>query len=161
MTEIVRQDFNRISPFKNVGFAGTSKDQGLWIYNIDLNQLELYDYRYDKIIAQSLPIDEEILNMKNNFNYCFLQTTEGISIFNIYGSMIKKIAINGIKSFDLYKNRLIVHSGKEILIYNEDFELSNSLKFSTEDYKNFFYKDENLYLYDGEKISRYSINLNK
>lgn len=157
MTEIDRQDFNMLTPFKNVGFAGTSKDQGLWIYNIDLNQLELYDYRYDKSLAVSLPIDDEILSMKNNFNYCFLQTTDGISIFNIYGSLVKKIRVDKIMSLDLYKNRLILHTKDELMVFNENFELINKYSLDVEDYKNFFYKDENLYLYDGKNISRYSI----
>jgi len=157
MTEIDRQDFNRVSPFKNVGFAGTSKDQGLWIYNIDLNQLELYDYRYNKSLAVSLPIDDEILEIKNNFNYCFLKTKTGISIFNIYGSLVQKLYIDDIKAFDLYKNRLAVHTGNTVKIYNETFEVLNSFKFNIDAYKNFFYKDENLYLYDGKNLSRYSI----
>lgn len=157
MTEIDRQDFNRVTPFKNVGFAGTSKDQGVWIYNIDLNQLELYDYRYGRSLAVSLPIDDEILSIKNNFNYCFLETEDGISIFNIYGSLVKKIYFTDIKAFDLYKNRLIVYSNGELKLFNEDFELKNSMSFTADDFKNFFYKDENLYLYDGKNLSRYSI----
>jgi hypothetical protein len=157
MTEISRQDFNRLSPFKNVGFAGTSKDQGLWIYNIDLNQLELYDYRYNKTLANSLPIDEEILSMKNNFNFCFLETSEGFSIFNIYGSLVKKINVSDVKAFDLYKNKFIIHSGDNLILYDEDFEPLESFKLQTDLYKNFFYNNENLYLYDGKNISRYKI----
>lgn len=158
MTEIDRQDFNRLSPFKNVSFAGTSKDQGLWIYNIDVNQLELYDYRYDKTIAQSLPIDDEVLSMKNNFNYCFLETEQVILVFNIYGSLVKTLTFNDITSFNLYKNRLIVHSGTELSFYDDEYQFLYSIKLSEEGYKNFFYKDENLYLYDGKFLSRYSIN---
>jgi hypothetical protein len=157
MTEISRQDFNRLSPFKNVGFAGTSKDQGLWIYNVDLNQLELYDYRYNKSLANSLPIDEEVLSMKNNFNFCFLETDLGFSVFNIYGSLVKKIYLNDIKAFDLYKNNFIIHSANNLILYNEDFELLESIELQTDFYKNFFYKDENLYLYDGNNITRYKI----
>ena len=161
LTEIDRQDFNTSSPFKNVSHLGSSKDQSLWIYNIDLNQLELYDYRYDRNIIQSLPIDQEIKDLKNNFNFCFLRTSEGILVYNIYGSLIKKIIKKNIKAFDNFKNILIIHSGNEIEIYNENFELKEILKTDLSSYKSFFYNGENLYLYDGQELHQYKINSKK
>ncbi len=157
LTEIDRQNFNTLSPFKNVSHAGSSKDQSLWIYNIDLNQLELFDYRYDKTIAQSLPINNEILNLKNNFNFCFLQTSDGILIYNIYGSLLKKIPKRDIMGFDVFKNKLVIHSQEGLEIYNQNFDLEELVKVNFEDYESLFYKDENLYLYNGEKIFFYSI----
>lgn len=157
MTEIDRQDFNTLSPFKNVSHVGTSKDQSLWIYNIDLNQLELFDYRFDKSIAQSLPINEAILSIRNNFNYCFLMTAGGILIYNIYGSLVKYISVDTPKTFDVFKNRLIVHSAKGLEIYDQNFELKEVIKVDLEDYNSFFYKDEILYLYHENILSRYKI----
>lgn len=157
MTEIDRQDFNLASPFKNVGFAGTSKDQGLWIYNVDLNQLELYDYRFDRTLAKSLPIDEEILDMKNNFNLSYLKTPEGIRIFNIYGSLVKEIVLPGIKSFDLYKNKLLAHVDNRIVIFDKDFQIINTIKVDFEAYENLFYTDEKIYIYDEKKLTEHLI----
>ena len=158
MTEIKRQDFNNLSPFINVSYAGTSKDQSLWIYNIDLNQLELYDYRFDKSIAKSTPINQEVLGMKNNFNLCYLQTDDGVLVFNIYGSLVKHLRINDIKTIDLFKNQLLVYANDEIKIFDKDFNLKHSLKTDKLDGKNIFYNDENLYIYDGNKVFIYSIH---
>ena len=157
MTEIKRQDFNAASPFINVGFVGTSKDQNLWIYNIDLNQLELYDYRFDKSIAQSLPVNQEILDIKNNFNRCYLQTEDGVLIYNIYGSLVKDLRINGLETIDLFKNQLLVYADDEISIFDKDFNLRRSIKTHKLKGKNIFYADENLYIYDENKLTRYII----
>jgi hypothetical protein len=158
LTEIDRQDFNYSRPFKNVSHAGTSKDQSLWIYNIDLNQLELFDYRYDKTIAKSVPISDEIFKIENNFNYCFLKVPDGILIYNIYGSFIKKVPISSPFSFNLFKNKLIAHHGDELMCYGTDFEITEIIKVDFEDYKSLFYKDENLYLYNGNILKKYKIS---
>jgi hypothetical protein len=157
MTEILRHDFNNISPFRNVGFSGTSKDQGLWIYNMDTNQLELYDYRLNKSLFQTLPIDEEILELKNNFNFCYLRTPSKILIFNIYGSFIGDIPLKDFKHFDLSKNNLILHQGNQLEFYNKDYELEKSINFNFKGYQNLLYTFENLYIYNNKNLTTYSI----
>lgn len=157
LTEIDRQDFNTLSPFKNVSHVGTSKDQSLWIYNIDFNQIELFDYRYDNTIARSLPIDEKVIEIKNNFNFCFLRLKNAIKIFNIYGSLVKHIPIPHIHSFDLYKNNLIVHTKEGLLLFDQDFNTKLKLKVQFEDYDSLFYKDEIIYLYAENKLTSYKL----
>lgn len=157
MTEILRHDFNTISPFRNVGFSGTSKDQGLWIYNMDTNQLELYDYRQNKSLFQTLPIDEEILELKNNFNFCYLRTPSKILVYNIYGSFMGEISLNDFKHFDLWKNKLIVHQGNQLEFYDKDYKLEKSINFDFKDYQNLLYTSENLYLYSDKTLTQYSL----
>jgi hypothetical protein len=157
MTEIDRQDFNATFPFKNVAFAGTSKDQSLWIYNIDLNQLEIYDYRFDKTLAKSLPINDEILDMTNNFNQCYLLTKNGVLVYNIYGSLVKSIPKTNIKAFDLFKNQLVLYSNENLDIINKDFQIIHSFNIKSLEPKNLFFAGENLYIYDGKKVINYTI----
>ncbi len=157
MTEIDRQDFNTAFPFKNVAFAGISKDQSLWIYNIDLNQLELYDYRFDRTIAKSLPINNEVIGMTNNFNQCYLLYKHGVLVYNIYGSLVKNIKIKDIKIIDLFKNQLLTYDGEQIKILDKDFEIVNSISIDSLELKNLFFADENLYIYNGKNIIKYTI----
>jgi len=157
MTEIDRQDFNSVFPFKNVAFAGTSKDQSLWIYNIDLNQLELYDYRFDKTLAKSLPINDEILSMTNNFNQCYLLTQDGVLVYNIYGSLVKNIQRENIKAFDLFKNLMLLYDDEDIIILDKNFETKHVINTDSLKWKNLFFTDENLYIYDGKKVIQHTI----
>lgn len=157
MTEIDRQDFNAAFPFKNVAFAGTAKDQSLWIYNIDLNQLELYDYRFNKTLSKSLPINDEIKEMTNNFNQCYLLSKQGVLVYNIYGSLVKKIQMQNIKALDLFKNQLLLYTGEFLNIFNKNFEITHSINSESLEAKNLFYADENLYIYDGKNIIKHTI----
>ncbi|RRO17107.1 hypothetical protein [Flavobacteriaceae bacterium 14752] len=157
MAEIDRQDYNSVFPFKNVAFAGTSKDQSLWIYNIDLNQLELYDYRFDKTLAKSLPINDEILGMTNNFNQCFLLTKDGVLVYNIYGSLVKNIQRENIKAFDLFKNQLLLYDDEDIIVLDKNFETKYTINTISLKKKNLFFTDENLYIYDGKKVIQHTI----
>jgi len=157
MTEILRHDFNTISPFRNVGYSGTSKDQSLWIYNMDTNQLELYDYRQNKSLFQTLPIDEEILELKSNFNFCYLRTPHKIMVYNIYGSFMGQIPLNDFKHFDLWKNKLVLHQGDQLEIYGKDYNLEKTIDFKFKDYQNLLYTSENLYIYSNKTLINYLI----
>lgn len=157
MTEIDRQNFNTTSPFINVGFAGVSKDQSFWIFNIDFSQLELYNYRQNKTIAKSLPISQEVLGMKNNFNLCYLITDTGVLVYNIYGSLVHQFSIKDIQSIGLFKNQLLIYTNDSIKVFDEDFNLSYALKTDRLVAENLFYAEENLYIYDGNKIIIYNI----
>jgi len=158
MTEILRIDFNTTSPFRNVGFSGTSKDQTLWIYNMDTNQLELYDYRQNKSVFQTLPINEAILELKNNFNFCYLRTPDKILVYNIYGSFMGNIALEDFKHFDLSKNNLILHQGNQLEFYNKDYKLEKTINFNFKGYQNLLYTFENLYIYANKTLITYSLH---
>lgn len=158
MTEILRLDFNNYSPFINVGFTGTSKDQGLWIYNMDSNILEVYDYRKHKLLFETLPINEEILELKSNFNLCFLRTSNKILVYNIYGSFLGEIDTNNFKSFDIFNNELVIHQGENIDVYNQKLELVKQINFEFESYQNLLYANENLYIYHDNKLITYKIS---
>ncbi len=159
MTEILRLDFNNISPYRNIGFLGTSKDQSLWIYNMDSNLLELYDYRQKKLLFQTLPIDDEIIELKSNFNLCYLRTSSKILVYNIYGSFIGDVAVKDFKSYDLYKNQLVIHQGNRLNFYNQNLELKESIEINFKDYENLLFAGENLYIYNDNKLTTYAINM--
>ena len=157
MTEIVRKSFNNISPYRNVGFCGTSKDQGLWIYNIDTNQLELFDYRQNKSLFKTLPVNEEVLELKNNFNFCYLRTENLMMVYNIYGSRVGDIPLTNVNSYSLSENNMIIQHENRLDFYDKNYELIKSEAFEFKDYENLLFTSENLYLYNDNMLSKYSL----
>ena len=51
LAEIYKIDFNTKQPYKNVSHITTGYDNALWLFNSDLQILELYDYKADKVRA--------------------------------------------------------------------------------------------------------------
>jgi len=90
LNEMERINFNAIDDFVNVGAAKNAGNNRLWIFNIDTQQLELYNYRSGSRLPISQPIPEEVIGLANDFNYCYLLTTRAIQKYNVYGSFISE-----------------------------------------------------------------------
>ena len=76
LNEIERINFNTLTEFTNVLASGNAGDNRLWIFNADTQQLELYDYRAQRKLFVSQPLNGELLNLTSNFNFCYLVSTQ-------------------------------------------------------------------------------------
>ena len=111
--EVKRINFNVIPDYKTVDFARISKDNLLWIFNADLQQLELFDY--DKLTTQSssLPLKQNVLGLKSNYNYAWIHHPLGISTYTINASLADTIDLDKAELFDL-KQIILLLFNKEI-----------------------------------------------
>ncbi|WP_283642968.1 hypothetical protein [Croceibacter atlanticus] len=161
LSEIKRINFNQINEFRNIQFATTGIDRNLWVFNLDLQQLELYDYNRDEIVANTQPISETIELQKSNYNFCWLLTKSGIQKYNIYGSLMSDFKLQDVITFT-EKNGNLVIANTTSLYYlkkgNTEFQL---IKLPKIDVKQLFLDIENLYLYDGETLHHYQLQLPK
>ena len=97
LNELERINFNTINDFVNVGAARNAGNNRLWIFNIDNQQLELYNYRSGLRLPISQPISEEVIGLANDFNYCYVLTTNAIQKYNVYGSFLSE---SGAENFE-------------------------------------------------------------
>src|SRR5699024_3745943 len=86
LTEITRVDFNRVKHFRTVGFATKANKYGLWIFNEDSQELELFDYKSKSIRVKTQPVAEKVLQQRSDFNYCWLLTEHALISYNSYSS---------------------------------------------------------------------------
>jgi len=90
LTEIERINFNNFSEFINISAASNAGNNQLWVFNIDSQQLELFNYRTERKTLVSQPFTGDIRSMVSNFNFCYILTQESLFTFNIYGSLISE-----------------------------------------------------------------------
>ena len=86
LAEITKIDFNTITDYKNVSLVSTGYDNTIWVFNQDLQRLELYDYLNNKTRIKTVPIQSEVIALKSDYNYCYLLTETFIYVYNYSGS---------------------------------------------------------------------------
>lgn len=158
LNEITRIDFSGIEDFRNISHARTGGDRQLWIFNTDLQQLEVYDWNQNKIITQFPPQGNNISAMTSNFNFAWVVEENTISLYNIYGSFVEKLALDVPKT-------LIQSRGNLIVITQEGFfyKAKKSSQFTEVflpdlQHKDSFLTNEILYIYDGQKMSTFELS---
>ncbi|NGZ90003.1 hypothetical protein [Psychroflexus maritimus] len=156
MNELDRINFNFLKNNSNFDFVSMANDNSVWTFNIDVNELQVYDHRRKKILARSIPIYDQVLLQKSNFNFCYLATENSFLKFNIYGSIIKQFNLK-LKAFDTYKNRVLLKTQDQgYFLLNSAHELI-PIDFPEISAEAFFLNDEKIYLYNKKELYIYTL----
>lgn len=159
MADVFIIDFNQLQPFRNITHLSTGPDNTVWIFNTDSQQLELYDYKQNRSRFRSVPINGKVLDLKSNFNFCWLLTQNYLYQYNYLGSMISKIPNKGYEKIALSKEKLIVLKQGQLYQMSKNLEIIIPIKLPNLLIKQFFATTETLYIYDGEILHHYQLKL--
>jgi hypothetical protein len=157
LNEITRINFGVISDFKTVDFVGVSKDNLLWIFNADIQQLELFDYRDELTQNTSLPINQEILHFKSNYNFCWLQHPNSFTKYNITGSVVDRFSLEGAITFATFKSQVMVQTQSSLELFEKDPSQRISFKKPKITFNQFYFNAQNLYIYSDKVLYTYTL----
>lgn len=161
LNEITRVVFNELENFRNVSHARTARDGQLWIFNTDLQRLELYDYRNNSIRSDFLPQPDNAVELASDFNTCWVLTDTTLYQYNAYGSMLYKTGATDLQHIAFYDEQLFLQKKDSLYIKAPNKPDFFPLKTRSEMDFQFYYKAGNGYLYRPDIISVYKLNLPK
>lgn len=159
LAEIYKIDFNTVQPYKNVSHISTGSDNTIWIFNTDLQQLELFDYKTNKTRATALPVESNILEMVSNYNFCWLLTEKHLYKYNYFGSLVSKIANDGFIKITEDNENLFIQQGDKLLYLQENSEKPNAIPLNGLLINQFLVTNETLYIYDSKKLHQYQLKI--
>ncbi|MFL0354236.1 hypothetical protein [Xanthomarina sp. GH4-25] len=156
--EIIKIDFSRLEYYKNVAFVSTANDNALWIFNQDIQQLELFDYKTRKVRATTQPTQSKALDLKSNYNYAWMLTEKFLYKYNYFGSLVYKVKNDGFTS--IFENNEQVYLVKENNLYyfNESEQVYQLIITPELLTKQFLVTNETLYIYDSKNLHKFQLN---
>jgi hypothetical protein len=160
LAEIFKIDFNTQQPYRTVSFISTGHDNTLWLFNQDTQELELYDYKLNNTRVKTLPIQNPILDIKSNYNYCYLLTEKEILIYNYFGSLISKINNNGYTSISESNENIILKKENHLFYLKKNTKHMIPIILPNLLINQFFVTNETLYIYDSEILQQYQLKIN-
>lgn len=161
LTEIERINFNNHSEFINTSTATLAANTSLWIFNIDSQQLESYNYRSKHKTLVSQPISGEVLSQVSNYNYCFVLTSEKIRAYNIYGSLIAEINNEGFVKIEQVNENLLALKDDELYYIDKRTKEISKIKSPEINIKDLQLTQDFLYIYDGNRVNKFKLTLPK
>ncbi len=160
LAEIFKIDFNVNKNYRSVSHISTGYDNTIWVFNQDTQQLELFDYKANSTKAITLPVQTEVLDLKSNYNYCWLLTKDYLYKFNYFGINIMKLKNDGFNELVAINENLVLEKDNK-LFYLKNNE-SNPLEIQLPKLliNAFFVNNETLYIYDNEYLYQYQLKIN-
>lgn len=159
LAEIYKIDFNQINPYRNISHSSTGSDNTIWIFNQNIMQLELYDYRTNTTRAKTIPIENNILDLTSNYNFCWLLTKKYIYKYNYFGSLVSKIPNTGFTKIKENNGNLVLKKENTLFYKAKDAELIVPISIKNLLINQFFVTNEIVYIYTGGLLHLYQLKL--
>ena len=159
LSEVFKIDFNTIQPYKNVTHISTGYDTTLWIFNQDLQQLELFDYKTNKTRATTMPVQSNVLDLESNYNYVWLLTEKFLYTFNYFGSTISKIENDNFTNISEDNGNLIIQKKDGLYFLAKDTAQIVPVQLPQLLIKQFLLTNESLYIYTDETLHHFQLKI--
>ena len=128
-----------------------------YLINQDKQLLELFDYVNNIIKVKTIPVQAKVLDLKSDYNYCYLLTEKYLYIYNYFGSLLEKYKNNGYQSLAFSKAYLVFKKQQQLYTLVKDSSKILPLKHSNLLINQFFVTNETLYIYDGKLLRCYQL----
>ena len=159
LNEITRVDFNQSPDYKNVSHVRTASHRKLWIFNTDLQQLELFDYQNRRTTITSPPVTKKIIAMTSNFNTCWLYDGSALQAYNNYGSQLYTLTIDDLKKIYEFQGNLLAIKNHKIVLIGKDPQKLTAVDFNENEPYELYWAYEILYIYNGKSLNTYSLKI--
>ncbi len=159
LAEIFKIDFNTLADYKNVTHVTTGHDNTIWIFNQDLQRLELFDYKTETIRAQTAPVQSAVLGITSNFNSCLLLTENYLYIYNYFGSLRKKIKNIGYTALAESNENIVLKKDNALFYLKKNQEHIHPITTPNLLINHFFVTNESLYLYHPEVLQEFQLKI--
>lgn len=159
LAEIYKINFNTLQPYKHVTHVSTGNDNTLWIYNQDLQHLELFDYKKKEIRATTMPIQSNVLDLKSNFNEVWLLTEKYLYQYNYFGSTLLKIKNEGYLKISEDNGHLIIQTKDQLYFLPKKSEDPIPIQLPLMLIKQFSLTNETLYIYTDETLHQFQLKI--
>lgn len=156
LNEIERINFNT-EGLANTAAVTNAGNNRLWVFDIDNQQLQLYNYRDKRSTLFSQPFQGLPIDMDSDFNDCYVLTENKIRQINIYGSLLAEWDTDGIEQLSRSGKRLLGRRRSELLSLTEDGWKSMGVQAEENAISNLQLTQEFLYIYDGKTLYSYSL----
>ena len=159
LAEISKIDFNTTQPYKNISFVSSGYNNSLWLFNQDFQYLELYDYKANKIKLKTVPVQSEILDLKSDYNYCYLLTKKYLYVYNYFGSLIRKIQNIGYEKLAFNEAHIILKKEDSLFILEKNKSEIQAIKHPKMLIKQFLVTNETMYIYHENLLRHYQLKI--
>jgi hypothetical protein len=160
LAEIFKIDFNTLQPYRNVSHISTGHDNTLWLFNQNTQQLELFDYKNKISLAKTLPVQNTVLDMKSNYNYCWLLTNQYLFTYNYFGTLISKIKNDGFTNIAESDENIILKKQNALFYLKKNTTQISPIITPNLLINQFLLTNETLYIYNNETLQKFQLKTN-
>jgi len=149
-------NLNTTSFSKNAFLVNGSSNNNLWVYSLDDDTLQLYNYQTQNIqfTTQALSFyqnDFKVQKIVSTYKNCWLIGKKSILHFDEYGTFIETIKLTNFTDVDVLKDTFIYLKDNNLYRYKHQISIPIQLKDKIS-IQSFYVNKNDMYIFDGTTI---------
>ena len=124
---------------------------------MDKQLLELYDYKTNTVKLKTVPVQSNVLDLKSDYNYCYMLTENFLYVYNYFGSLIGKYKNEGYETMAFSKGHVVLNKGNQLYILSKDDTRIAPVKHPNLLINQFLVTNETLYIYHDNVLRQYQL----
>ena len=108
---------------------------------------------------KTVPVQSEVLDLKSDYNYCYLLTKNHLYVYNYFGSLIRKIENSGYDSLAFNEAHLVLKKGESLFILEKNESIIQPIKHPKMLIKQFLVTNETVYIYGLNLLRHYQLKI--
>lgn len=157
LNEKERIVFNDLPSFINLSMVANAGNNQLWLFNMENQKLQVYQYRNEQLVTQSLPLAGKIIAHCSDFNRCTLLTENKLYTLNIYGSLVSERPLNGFDGIFKYDEIHLGKKGNSLYWLRPETDEPIELPMVENPIKDLQLTQDFLYIYDGMALYTFTL----
>ena len=159
LNEILRTDFTLLYPDFEITEISSSNENIIWIFDQNNMMVKKYDFVKNKFVnSVQVQINENVLDMKSDYNFLWLITKNWFYKINYNGSILMKKSIDNLEKIHFYKNDILLYGNKNLFYFDTDDLSFEKIKWIKNISKDFFVINETLYIYVEDNLTKFLIS---
>ncbi len=158
LSEISITNFNTLPDFKMVSLITPTQKNFVWLFNQITLKLEQFNYLTKETTFSTNPITKKILDITSDYNYIWLLTEDNLTCYNYRGIVEYSFKNEGFEEIASFNEHLILRKKETLIFYNKSTKTFESIPLEHQLINSFFVSQQNLYIYELNKIYKYKLN---
>lgn len=156
LNELNRLSFNEIQPLRTISHAKLAGNRHLWLFNVDTQRLEVFDYTDLETASRSLPVNDSALQMQSNFRKAWLVLPDSINVYDWYANEVNSLEAS-FENISVRKGNIMARSADGNYYYKNEGKERMKVKNIKEGAHSFYLTDQKLYIYVQKEIIVYKV----
>lgn len=163
LNETSRINFSNLAQPLVAEAAGLASQNRLWIYDINTQQLGLYDLAKSSFKTLTPPFTDNIKYYQNDYNYFYwIDTTGKCFMVNLFGNVG---TLGQVPAYDqvqiVSSTELIIKKDNSLYFYNIEKQTQKPIAIVEKSFQSFHYTAQILSIFTDSEINTYKITLPK
>ena len=163
LNETKRINFSNLNEPLVIEAAGLASQNRLWLYDINTQQLGLFDLGQYSFKTITPPFTDNIKYYQNDYNYFYwIDTANKCFVVNLFGN-VSSLGIAPVydQAQIVSQNELIIKKDNKLYFYNLEKQTQTPISIVEKSFQSFHYTAQILSIFTDSEINTYKITLPK